>query len=178
MKKLIIIRGISGTGKSKLAKKFSEKYQTKAYSTDDYFMINGQYKWSREKLIENHRKNIDRVVNAMKSNNSVIIVDNTNARAWEMKTIVEPALKYNYEIEIVEPSWSKQLKDNYGKWNIDFIEKLQKNPDRIKIGKHLERWKLENMADKYDYDVTVSDILKSNIPTYVLRGWKKLGIRE
>lgn len=41
-KKLVIMRGLPGSGKSTLAKKIAGNSGV-VYSTDDFFMVNGQY---------------------------------------------------------------------------------------------------------------------------------------
>ena len=48
-KKLIINRGIPGSGKSTSAKKLAPKEQI--FSTDDYFMKNGKYIFDGKKYI-------------------------------------------------------------------------------------------------------------------------------
>jgi len=162
-KTLVMLRGISGTGKSALARKMEKKYGVKALSTDDFFMEDGEYNFNPKKLGEAHSWNFDRAKKAIAEGKPVII-DNTNAQAWEMKPYVEEALKHGYNVEFVEPNWSAELKDDQGKWNVDFIEKLQYNPDRASIGKSLPREILERMRDRYEHDVDVPKVLKSKRP--------------
>lgn len=174
---LFLFRGISGSGKSALAKEYSRRYNKKVFSTDDYFMVDGVYQWDGGLLIDHHRKNIDKTEAAMRKG-SLVLVDNTFAEAWELKPYVKLALKYKYKLHIIEPTWSKNLKDEEGKWNVAFLEKLQQNKDRKDANKSVPVYVLEKQRDKYDYNVTLDQILQSEIPDYVLNRWKELGVEE
>lgn len=176
---LVLVRGISGSGKSRLAQELAEAYGIEVFSTDDYFMTkDGRYEWRGEKLIEYHRKNIDRAIAAMERGDPFVLVDNTSIKAWELKPYVEPALKLGYDIRILEPTWSELLKDKDGKWNVDFIEELQNKPDRTDVGKSLPRHVLERMRDAYEPDLSIENILDSTIPAPILAGWKRLRVKK
>ena len=162
-KTLVMLRGISGTGKSILAKQVEKEYGAKAMSTDDYFMQSGEYKFNPKELGKAHAWNTERAKEAIRAGKNVI-VDNTNTQAWEMKDYVEEAIKHGYNVVFKEPNWSAELKDKDGKWNIDFIEKLQQNKDRAEIGKSLPREIIQRMADRYEHDVDVDKVLKSKKP--------------
>ena len=158
-KLLIITRGPSGSGKSHLAKELAEKYNVPIiFSSDDYFMQDGQYNFDAHKLGENHAKNQHRTEEAMKNGQRVIIVDNTNTKFWEMKNYVQLAQLYGYSVDFKEPDWSSELKTPEGKWNIDFLERMQSQPDREKT---LSRDILERTVKGYEYNPTVEDVLKS-----------------
>jgi aryl-alcohol dehydrogenase-like predicted oxidoreductase/predicted kinase len=163
-KRLIILRGISGTGKSTLARDLEREHKTKALGSDDFFMKGGKYIYDMAKLSEAHSWNQQRVRETMKRGDPVVIVDNTNTQAWEMKPYVQAAKEFGYSVEFKEPGWSPKLKDEQGKWNVDFIEKLQRNKDRSNIGKTIPREVLERMRDRYQYGVTEEDVLKSQMP--------------
>ncbi|MBD3260457.1 MAG: AAA family ATPase [Candidatus Altiarchaeales archaeon] len=160
---LYTLRGISGSGKSRLAKQLEEQLGVQAMSTDDYFMREGQYQFDPKQIGQAHQWNIERAVQAMRMGQPVII-DNTNTQAWEMKPYVEVALNNGYDVEFREPNWNADLKDDNGDWNIDFIEKLQENPDRAQIGKAVPREILEKMRNRYEKDVDVETVMRSKPP--------------
>lgn len=164
LKKLIILRGISGTGKSTLATKLEKEHGTKALSSDEYFMHGGKYLFDKALLPTAHKWNQERVAEAMRRGEPVVIVDNTNTRAWEMKPYVLAAKKYGYSVEFKEPDWSPKLKDERGRWNVDFIEEMQQSKERAEIGKRIPRDRLEKMRDMYQYGVTEKDVLESKMP--------------
>jgi len=162
-KKLIIMRGISGAGKSTLAKKLETEYGAKAFSSDDFFIKGGRYVFEPAKIAEAHTWNHNRVREAMRRGDPAVIVDSTNTQAWEMKPYVEAAREHGYKVEFKEPDWSPELRDEGGRWNVDFIEQLQKGKDRTP-GKFIPREVLERMRDRYQYGVTEEDILNSEKP--------------
>jgi len=163
-KRLIILRGISGTGKSTVARALEREHDVKALSSDDFFMKGGRYEHNREMLPEAHRWNQARAEKAMTRGDPVVIVDNTNTQAWEMKPYVLAARRHGYSVEFREPDWSPSLKDERGRWNVDFIEQMQKSKERADIGKNVPRDILERMRDVYQYGVTEEDVLKSQMP--------------
>lgn len=150
-KNLIIMRGISGSGKSTLAKQEVGENGV-IFSTDDFFMKNGMYKFNPKMISKNHELNQKRTEEAMIREITPIIIDNTNLQAWEAKPYVELADKYNYNIKILEvPSL-----------NIEDLIKRQEL--RKKEGKNLSREVLERMIKKYEKGITVDDIRKAKNP--------------
>ncbi|XP_046977801.1 uncharacterized protein LOC124543596 [Vanessa cardui] len=123
---LIMMRGLSGSGKSYLAKKLidaiypvpSERnYSTHIFSTDDYFMHNNVYVFDKSRLSEFHERNERMARNSMVRGVSPVIIDNTNVELWEMKPYVYEGIKNGYIVEVVEPNtpWArnpKQLQRN------------------------------------------------------------------
>ena len=96
--KLIIMRGLPGSGKSTTAKMLDGYIA----STDDYFMLGKAYLFDPSLLFNAHVWNQDRVEKGMRLCRSPIIVDNTNIRLNDMKPYIKLAEIYNYEIEVKE----------------------------------------------------------------------------
>ena len=72
-KKLYIMRGVPGAGKSTLAKKIQEKTPGAIIAAnDDFYYEKGKYKWSPEKVKGANRLTRTRVEHALKSGKSVI----------------------------------------------------------------------------------------------------------
>lgn len=107
---LYLMRGLPGSGKSNLAKRLTKN----VFSTDDYFMKNGKYEFDFEQIEQAHEWNRKQVNKAMSKGIQKVAVDNTNSSAWEMTPYVKLALKYDYDITLVEP-------DTGYKWNIDVL---------------------------------------------------------
>ena len=98
-KNLILIRGISGSGKSTFAEEFL--YTTSLIiSTDDFFMVDGEYQFNPELLAENHDKCFKYVESEMLHPQQDIcpniVVHNTFTKAWEIEPYKELASKYGY----------------------------------------------------------------------------------
>lgn len=157
--KVLIMRGISGSGKSFLAKELQKKYNVdKTVSADHFFTDEkGMYNWSANKTHIAHKVAKQDFLNRLSKKEPVIIVDNTNTKFSEFSFYVKEAVKAGYEVEFVEPNWHPDLKDKEGRWNVDFIEKQQKN--RASQNKVIPRDVLEKMRDRYEYNPTVDKLL-------------------
>lgn len=153
MKKLILMRGVSGSGKSTLAKQLAEQSSNHViYSTDDFFMVDGQYKFDPKKIRVNHQRNQDRTYKAMKDGVELVIVDNTNTQAWEMKPYVEAAIKLGYEVEIRQPD------------PVPLEEIMRRQQMREDANKSLSVEIVKKMLDRFEHDVTVEKIVSSKSP--------------
>lgn len=151
--KLILMRGVSGSGKSTLARKLSEEIVGAViYSTDDFFMVNGEYRFDPKRLGEYHGHNVRCTEDAMVEKRPCIIVDNTNTQAWEMKPYVELAVTHGYTVKIVEPE------------PVSFEELMARQAQRSDQNKALPAEVVKRMLDRYEQNVTVDTILASKRP--------------
>ena len=103
-----VLRGLQGTGKSTVAHEIvseSGTQNTLIASTDDYFMVDGEYIFNPEKLGEYHQANYNRCVqffeNMETADDAVCILDNTNVEHWHYEPYVEKAEQYGFEVRIV-----------------------------------------------------------------------------
>ncbi len=99
-KVMIIMRGVSGSGKSTKARQMAGP-SGQIFSTDDFFGSN--YDFDETKIAEAHQWNQERVRQAAEQGISPVVVDNTNVEAWEMKPYVQLAQQYGYEVQFGEP---------------------------------------------------------------------------
>ena len=106
MKLVIILHGISGSGKSTTAKKFIEKYSKdnsnlsySIHSTDDLFVEDGVYKFDPTKLSEYHELNQDNFKSSLKDNVELVIVDNTNIFPEHWEPYVTAASSMEYKVQ-------------------------------------------------------------------------------
>ncbi len=105
MKKLFILVGVPGSGKSFKAKEIAEHYTKNNIaslicSTDDEFIVNGAYQFDQKKLGENHTKCQKKAESAMRYG-ICVIVDNTNILKVHREPYKNLAAKYGYEVEEV-----------------------------------------------------------------------------
>ena len=106
MKTVVINRGVVGSGKSSLSAEVSAMAEhnnltCNIRNTDEYFMIDGEYKFDPSKLGVNHKANFDAFVDSLASGVNVVIADNTNLRAREYNKYVEVAKQYGYNVVAV-----------------------------------------------------------------------------
>jgi predicted kinase len=135
--KLILMRGVSGSGKTTRAKKLQEQDpQAVILSTDDLFTVEGKYLFDPEKLGENHRLNRERCREHMVLKTRTIIIDNTNIQAWEMRPYKDLAEEHGYRVEIIEippPSLEELVRRQEAR--------VDKTVPREALERMLERWR-------------------------------------
>ena len=106
-KEVYIVRGISGSGKSALARKIANLHSlegkvAKVFETDNYFMENGEYKFDATKLHRNHQKCFNDFLDALNDRHvDVVIVANTFTRKWEYVNYSDAAKDSGYEVTML-----------------------------------------------------------------------------
>ena len=135
MKNLILLRGVPGSGKSTTAKLLGAGGAGYAhFEADQYFMVDGEYKFDPTKLKEAHTWCRDNVEHAMLLNhttgyNSTIIVSNTFTQEWEMQAYYDLAKSWGYTV------FSIIVENRHGGVNEHGVpdEVLTKMKDRFEI---------------------------------------------
>ncbi|NIY87408.1 ATP-binding protein [Vibrio campbellii] len=98
--KLILIRGLPGSGKTTLAKKLSQQLKAKHFEADMYFENeSGEYVFDGTKLTDAHEWCFQQTRKWLSKGNTVI-VSNTFVRHWEMKRYLQYCEKKDIEVEI------------------------------------------------------------------------------
>lgn len=120
---VIVLRAVSGAGKSTFAKRLVADSKCiggiqedlapnmsnvvlpnakGAYvvSTDDYFMVDGKYKFDPKKLAQAHQATQEKFLGLVREAGSTIIVDNTNTQLWEFAWYVVTAQLYGHRTQI------------------------------------------------------------------------------
>jgi len=102
MKKVTILRGVPGCGKSTWARK--NRTHVPVCSADDYFHGDGEnpheYRFNPAQLGEAHAACLKRFV-SLTNTGTDLVVDNTNTTAVEMAPYVALAQACGYEVEII-----------------------------------------------------------------------------
>ena len=111
MGKVVILSGVSGSGKSTTARKLWNELEPGTYcrvvSADDFFMVEGVYKFDPTKLSEAHGKCFRDFIaelqpNAVgKYNHDLVVVDNTNTTSEEIAPYILGAQAFGWEVEIL-----------------------------------------------------------------------------
>ena len=113
-KKMFIMRGVPGSGKSTYAKKLLNNFginidsnkilKSHLLSTDDFFYDENEiYRHDKSKLKKFHLLNESRAEIQMLLKCSPIIIDNTNIDIANFVNYYKLAKSYNYEVEIINP---------------------------------------------------------------------------
>ena len=107
MKVCIILRGLSGAGKSYRARQHATDasdigLSSIIVSADDFFTRGGVYAWFASGLQRAHEDCFTRFVDALIGGTNVVIVDNTNARVREFEMYAKVALLAGYDLRVDE----------------------------------------------------------------------------
>ena len=100
--KLILIRGIPGSGKSTFARFIQSLDPTYAlYEADQFFIqIDGTYRYDPSKIKEAHKLCQKRVEYTLLHNGSAIVA-NTFVRKWELQPYIDMATELNIPYSII-----------------------------------------------------------------------------
>ena len=111
---LILVRGVSGAGKSTIGEMFDDGATTRILSTDDLFYVDAEYKFDPSKLAEYHQAIIDKVESLMVEYDwkimdhdyswfpiDRIVVCNTFTQMWEMEPYFNLAKKHDWCIHTI-----------------------------------------------------------------------------
>ena len=115
MKRVRIIRGIPGCGKSTYVKMLLDRYEvspddTVVCSADDFFMVPSvvdgtstvEYRFDPTKLAQAHTYCMAKFIDAVHSGVELVIVDNTFVHHWELKNYIKLANYLGYETSVHE----------------------------------------------------------------------------
>jgi len=97
--RLILVRGLPGSGKSTTAQSISDEYGYIHLEADMYFEKDGEYAFDRNKLEEAHEWCLKQTKSYLRSGFDVI-VSNTFTQSWELKPYIE--ILSDDDIKIIE----------------------------------------------------------------------------
>lgn len=109
MKTLILIRGLSGSGKTSLANRLGrlegKSASSAIFAADDYFECGGEYRFDPKLLPAAHAHCQEKTKNAMTQPRSIpvgtIVVHNTFCARWEMEPYLKLAEEHGYHVVVV-----------------------------------------------------------------------------
>ncbi len=107
MLKVIIARGVSGSGKSTFCKSLGEEVypnpRMAIVSADDYFNEWGDYKkvFDPKLLPQAHKVCQKNFLEHLQAKTPLVVVDNTNIESWEIAFYYQAAELWGYSVEIV-----------------------------------------------------------------------------
>lgn len=100
MKRVTIMRGVPGSGKSTAAKLLAGEIGV-IHSTDSYFYINGKYVHDISLLSQNHERNFKAFCESLRKGVAIVICDNTNVQRAHFARYVSVAEAAGYQVDIV-----------------------------------------------------------------------------
>ena len=100
MKKACIMRGIPGSGKSTMAKELAGSNGV-IHCTDDYFMVDGVYRFDFKKIKEYQDKNFEAFCRSLADGIETVICDKTNVQLWQYRDYIKTAEVAGYDVRII-----------------------------------------------------------------------------
>ena len=100
MKSITLIRGVAGSGKTTFAKEITsleDERNYRIFSADDYFTVEGKYKYIPKEIGVAHKECMARTEAAMKIGINKIFVANTFTTKEELNPYIELAKEYGYK---------------------------------------------------------------------------------
>lgn len=144
-KKLIIMRGLPGSGKSTKSSALSAGGVS--LSTDEFWGPN--YDFDVTRLGDAHRWNENRANKAMQEGITPIVIDNVNNTSYAARAYVRAAQKYGYEVEFAES-------DTPWRFNVEELAKRNKH--------NVPQERIQEMLDDWEPELTVDGVLNSVAP--------------
>jgi|TARA_A100001391_G_scaffold189928_1_gene161823 tRNA uridine 5-carbamoylmethylation protein Kti12 len=153
-----ILRGLPGTGKSRLARLISaannpeyclDSFHVRTFSTDDLFINEeGVYEFDPSLLKQHHEENLRRAIEFFNLHPEtanapnwaqIAIIDNTNVRHWEYEPYVAAAKEAGWDVQIITLDWDENDIPLYAKRNKHGV------PEEA----------IRRMADRWEYPADV-----------------------
>jgi len=100
LKKLTIVRGLPGSGKSTVARKLRWELGHDHFEADMFFVTDGKYTFDAALCSEAHKWCKNQCIKSMKAGRSVVVA-NTFTAAWQATPYFEMAEEFGYEVEVI-----------------------------------------------------------------------------
>jgi len=103
-KKLIIARGLPGSGKSALCKSYGNQFAKHLIEADKFWTVNGRYVFKEELLPLCHSWTLGEVARAMIWDTELIVVDDVHYLLSQVQQYIDLANLFEYSYKIILPT--------------------------------------------------------------------------
>jgi hypothetical protein len=136
-KTVIILRGVSGSGKSSLAQYLSfatsMKKTVEVCCADDYFVTDGEYRFSFSGLEAAHRECREKFVDCLEKGVNLVVVSNTSTRESDLEFYLREAEEHGYSIFSVVVENRHGNKDLYSVPDVTRIRQAEQIKNSLKL---------------------------------------------
>lgn len=157
MNRVILLRGISGTGKSTYQKR--EFPDAIVCSADHFFLKkDGSYVFAKERLGLAHKVCFDKFSTAVEEQKPLIVVDNTNLSTSEIKKYVETAQKAGYDVEILTINCNPDIAAARNAHQVpkDTVIKMSEKLGRVQLPADWKHYQVDSSSVPYSERKLVS----------------------
>jgi predicted kinase len=140
MKKVIIMCGVSGSGKSTYIQ--NNHMVCRVVSADTYFMKSGKYVFDVMQLGEAHSECLRNFIELCQNGEDKIIVDNTNTTIEEIAPYYAIAKAYGYEVELVKMNIEIEIAANRNLHGVPYLS-IRAMDNRIREMKTPRYWDIK-----------------------------------
>lgn len=95
---LIVLRSVPGAGKSTTAELLSENGKYPVCCADDFFMVDGVYKWNAAQLGKAHLWCQDKCRKAMEAGVEKVFVANTTTKEKDLNIYIKMGNEFGYKV--------------------------------------------------------------------------------
>lgn len=149
VREAIILRGISGAGKSTYARRYFP--DAAVVSADEYFVQDGSYAFDAQKLQEAHEYCFRRFLDAIVRGERAIAIDNTNVELYEISPYLLAARAFGYRPTIITLVCDAATAEARGIHGVP-AEKIRRKADRVARIRIPSSWPHETVrTDIVDY---------------------------
>ena len=140
--KVVVLRGLPGSGKSHLSRNCSESLENKATicSADDYFTQSDHYNFVQGSLPEAHSQCYENFLQALIDGKKLVVIDNTNSMLWEYRNYTYLCKLLDIQCHVLEiPHPNQQVVSGY-------CDRNQHKVDMASIASYTKRWEEDKQA--------------------------------
>ena len=142
MKTMILIRGLSGSGKTMLADLLQGNLDGRADITvDEFFTTTSGYNFQVEKLKDAHEWCKEETEKLLQDEWEAVIVHNTFTRKWEVDPYIEMGTKHGYRIQVIN-LYDAGLNDK------ELSERCAHNVSPSTISRQRKRWEKDVFRER------------------------------
>jgi predicted kinase len=137
VKRLYVMQGVPGSGKSTIADYLGQQLSGFQLSTDMWRYAGGAYEYDPETNKRFHTDCQKACIIAMQDETPVIIIDNTNITYWQAEPYIIAARIFDYEVQVIRVDVNVEVA----------IARQLERPEERRVPEHVIRMMHDQIED-------------------------------